>query len=1129
MMLSDHSNLEYTTMDDKTPQVKILKDFVASYADAEVSNTSNSSASQDERCGGIKLPGIFLHPVNRDDSVLRYSVDKEVWHNEQGSIFLLFRIGMRDGIPWGARKSTPNGVRFSVRINGEIVFSEDLAESAWKARAIDMHPWLDRDAVIEFRTNAIDGDTNYDWCVFGQPMLVSFTGTSEYLSMPENTVGIALAEIQCQEVSKVLLTMGDASETAMIQPGKHWIPVHFTRIEQVGFAVESGKAELLSIAYAPYMSQLEIAGLSLDSPLVNANTPFKFLLKLKNTGFGVYCDDEMAILEIIRSDPLSGESTGAGIAIGEIAPGKEKTIVWDELTASEPGDYEISASISEKMSQVLHFHIFPPEPELPSRHIEAPEIAITPSEDVKAVVANKWSRITFIADDSNEGYGIAQTWDGASWKRVGSIYPLADVVLRDKQGNREAPRLKIASFNKWEGKLSVKAYAQSHPVTIIYAPEANSPIIRVKHQLSATDDIDVMAFYGANILAGHGASGVKKDFAIFPGLEYLEGNEESSSERDLAYPLNIREVPAVHKITTPLMAVQARGSLISLMWNSHQEWAIEEEHPAARFLAPKFDSGYSHIRMSLFAPSVGEYVRENEYEASKPYSMKKGENIHLDACIVLDHETNYRDDRVVSGPHNGGLVLKAMQHWYDVYGLPEPSEQPRDWESERALCRDAYFNAVWSEEPPGWKHCHGWQPGLFVGHSVPLILDLKAGVGDEAQREIERRIDLVVNRAIEQHGKGYLWTNAACHIMLGELPFYYGYLAESLKGFRDSAYQRLAGREKGLWVWYPSGERHENLGKPGDHTLGQAASNSFFALRAARLSGDKELIRQALDAMKQMELYEVPRGAQMWECPMYQPDILASGYAIRAYCEAYRLTGEERYLDHARYWGMTGLPFIYMWSLDGYPTMLYNVISVIGSTFYTHSWLGLPVVWCGLVYAYGLLDLSEFDSYFDWRKIAQGVVNSTMWQQYTDGPSKGCYPDSWNMIRNRPNPADINPENILVNEFRLRGLSPEPRCFRFEGKDGYAFLNSGGDIIDPSGSIDEGRISFRLSCIPGFPVYSILAPVPQPTSVNGQNTPAADSDDLQQVSNGWLYDADLEAIVMKNQVIAEHTDCQIRW
>jgi len=248
----------------------------------------------------------------------------------------------------------------------------------------------------------------------------------------------------------------------------------------------------------------------------------------------------------------------------------------------------------------------------------------------------------------------------------------------------------------------------------------------------------------------------------------------------------------------------------------------------------------------------------------------------------------------------------------------------------------------------------------------------------------------------------------------------YGYLPDALKGLKESAYNHLNARKDGLWVWEPASEKHGALGPPGGHTLGQAASPALHVLRAARLTGDPALAAQALDAMKQMERYEVPRGAQMWECPMYQPDIMAAGYAVRAYCEAYRLTGDPSHLEHARYWAWTGLPFIYMWGIDGIPTMSYNVISVIGSTFYTHSWIGLPVVWCGLVYAYGLQDLAEFDDYFSWDAIAEGILMSAMRQQYTGWPSEGCYPDSWNMVENRPNPADINPENILLNGFRLR-------------------------------------------------------------------------------------------------------------
>lgn len=1112
------------------PHITILKDFVSDFAESKAENMSNVSASQSEKCGEVRLPGIFLHPLNRYDSILEYNVSKEIWQGKKDNVFLLFRIGMRDGIPWQTNTNIPNGARFLVKMNGETVFSEDIADSVWKARTIDMRNWLDGYVKIEFRTNAIDGNTNYDWCVFGQPILVSIVPENRPATLSQDTVGIAIVEISCSKTADVKLTMGKVSESVRLDQGRHLLPLHFTEIAPITLDVKNGKAEITSTMIAPHTPKLELASLSLDSPLVTTDKPFKVILKLKNSGLGIYHGGGTATLNVLKDISKSSQERLAEIplSIPEIAPGKEKSLIWDGLTAEASGKWKLIASLTETEIRSLSFHAFPSEPKTSSQHTKKPNVIVDPDKQIKAVVSNEWSRLNIVVDDTSDGYAIAEIWNGNEWQRVGSLYPLAYVSVSNKNGHRETPKLKIDSLENSDGKLVIKASAGNElMMNITYSPETESPIINIKHELRTKNDADINAFYGASMLAGDRSCGVKKDFAIFPGLEYLEGDEESSSERDLAYPLNIREVPAEYKITTPLMAVQAQDSLVALMWKADYEWADGEKYPSARFLVQSNKTGYSHIPMSLFAPSVGEYVKENSYEADKPYHLKKGKSIKLDAYLVLDHKKRYTDDSIVNGKHKGGLVLKAIQHWFDVYGFPEPSKQPRSWDLEKALCRDAYLNAVWSEDPPGWRHCHGWQPSLSVGHAVPLTLELRDGVSPDVQKEIDRRISLVLNRAIESQGKGYLWSNAGCHIMLGELPFYYGHLADALKSFRTNAYHRLESRENGLWVWHPQDKEHEALGVPGDHTLGQVALNSFMILRAARFTGDPELIRQALDAMKQMELYEIPRGAQMWECPLYQPDILASAYAIRAYCEAYRLTGKTDYLEQAKYWGLTGLPFLYMWELEGHPTMQYNVISVIGSTFYTHSWIGLPVVWCGLVYAYGLLDLAEFDESFNWHKVAQGIVNSTMWQQYTDGPSKGCYPDSWNMIQNKPNPADINPENILVNEFRLRGLSPEPRCVRFRNGDGFSFLNSPADILNPSGDINKGTISFKLSGVSGFSVYSILAPVAKPVSVNDINQ--TNSADFQNVSDGWFYDDDLKAILIKTKIKPEGVEYNIHF
>ena len=123
---------------------------------------------------------------------------------------------------------------------------------------------------------------------------------------------------------------------------------------------------------------------------------------------------------------------------------------------------------------------------------------------------------------------------------------------------------------------------------------------------------------------------------------------------------------------------------------------------------------------------------------------------------------------------------------------------------------------------------------------------------------------------------------------------------------------------------------------------------------------------------------------------------------------AYEGTGDQKYLDAARRWAITGLPFVYLWEDpelkpagqtenddDSYhPMMKYATIAVFGATIWIYpNWMGSPVQWCGLDYAHALIRLAKYDDALDWKKIAEGIVASAECQLCVEDDLVGLLPD----------------------------------------------------------------------------------------------------------------------------------------
>jgi hypothetical protein len=201
---------------------------------------------------------------------------------------------------------------------------------------------------------------------------------------------------------------------------------------------------------------------------------------------------------------------------------------------------------------------------------------------------------------------------------------------------------------------------------------------------------------------------------------------------------------------------------------------------------------------------------------------------------------------------------------------------------------------------------------------------------------------------------------------------------------------------------------------------GICATPAARLLEYAYITGDRQALQAGQRTLAFMKRFRTPRGAQTWECALHTPDQLASAYLVWAYVRGYQLTGEPDYLQQARKWALSGVPFTYLWG--SYPIMVYATPPVYGATNWkAPNWMGLPVQWVGGVYAYALNLLAPYESTLDWNHLARGILYSAEQQQYPSGPHIGLLPDSFHVRLQRRQPADINPCALVSLRMALDG------------------------------------------------------------------------------------------------------------
>lgn len=583
------------------------------------------------------------------------------------------------------------------------------------------------------------------------------------------------------------------------------------------------------------------------------------------------------------------------------------------------------------------------------------------------------------------------------------------------------------------------------------------------------------------VFPGADSFGTNKGQGLFAGLEYLD-NEPSSSEADVIGPAAKREVPDSVKITLPLMAIQNGESYVALTWQPEARFGALFDSPDRTF-----NSG-AHVMGLLFPGSEGQNRAEGNLLPRRAGLLRAHEPLVLHAALLGGHGKTVvpavRQYVMLRGLPGVGRPSRA--HALNTNNLPIPSEQ-----SYVSLAAGGWLDSKIRE---GTLFRHAVFPDFPAVHPADAAVWMQWLAGRTAEPELKQRLETTARSELQEIPAESWNSSGIGHNRNQAAALVFGHALENAQHAEAEARSILGGFEPDFSIRYRPRAGGTDLSRTHwtNEANGLTASRVYELLEAAAFSGKADLIHAAIERLDAMDKFRngVPRGAQTWEVPLHTPDILASANLVHAYTLGYELSGRPEYLEQARYWAWTGVPFVYLTPpVNDEPVGLYATIAVYGATQWKAPvWIGLPVQWCGLVYARSLYLLSRCDPQGPWKTLADGITVSGIAQSWpaSDPARQGLLPDSFVLKPPHRNGPAINPGTLEACATELFG---QPAC------DFHCFGQNGVRVYAP-GKIDDvrespGRLRFRVAGWPRQPYY-VLAnglTAPPEVRVNAQRVP----------------------------------------
>ena len=1096
--------------------------FVDQFQHSQSGDAEQISANAQDSAGGVKKAALFEHPPAEGDARIQYEVLlPEVEPNE--NLILHFSIGLRDGVDFELPHTKPDEVRFAIEISDERRFVAVSEACRWDEYLIDLSDFAGSTVQIAFLTNCNGAsNTDYDWALWGNPRVLKLIRTP--LLVPKK-----VAEPRLRRGLALGLLEGETPELSVAEFDLEASARASEVADELNQQMETkGETSVVELALYTEQPKLEIVTAGPTAALLTAREDFELQCTIRNSGLVPLEPIHEATVAINRIKLRRGRTTQQ---LKRLNPGEETTFSWNIRSFSRESTARAAVTLRCKMP-TGEFHqaveqnavLLSAIPRISNQ--TAAELC-TYDQSGHVITENRHLRALFTRGTDGFEYFLLFAAKNGRYRQVATCKAISEIGYRDASGNPQHIRItptvyQLAGNNRGESIVLLTSEERDED-GVLWSYEArfslseDSKRLKVEYNLTADKGRELTVFSGPILYVGDGAFGERKTAALFPGLEFLEDAEPSSSSRDVAPPDNNRLVPHPYKITVPLMAVEHKKTLVGLVWDALETWDGEHNMLSAAFASPNWHHHQKNHLMGLFLPSVPEWVEENNLTASTPYPLKANQQLTIKAQIIVDGNAS---------------ILDAVSHWTDAYDVPKPLKAPRSDKEEILLSRHGFMQTVWDEDVRKSQHCVDWAPGNAPGFATLLWYDYLIQTQDATIKDesVRQRALEIVKHTIQEAGPGGLCSTDLCHILKWEAPFYFGEVEAGLECLKEIVTRWIETQEEdGSWRFHPITDRAKTLGNEGEVVLGTCAPTARMLLKHARVTGDAESLEAGLKGLTFMESFKVPRGAQTWECPLYAPDLLAAAHAVGAYVEAYEITEEKNYLERAGQWATAGLPFLYHWHLPDRPGMRFGSIPVFGTSFHTHPWFGVPVQWNGLVYAYALQQLARHTAENQsqlWSKVAEGITVSAMHQQWTEGELKGTYPDGFYGFCTERRGPHINPEDIMVNLYALRGLDPDIATGILRGKDNRVHVSSGARV-DALNRGESDRLTFTLRYVQNETSHSIItgygswcgeiaaSAKPGPSAIRTGSGELPLVDNLSTTESGWLYREDKDVVFVK--------------